>query len=433
MRKLIAFFVVLGVLACKKHETPSTTSSETVSTTATTSSTTPAVTQTVLPTHNGENLVALASGALPVIRASAPEQGGEAYYMFDEDGTTGWASNDHKFNEPTVVELADRSVIKSIEFDEQHIAYDGRLPHEVLVEVSDTSATGGFKPIADVSMSEQKDGQTFPVSAEVPGRWVRITVKKAASDAAIAQIMEFRAFGDRLTHNPMPTNLTGTYETTAGQQFHIKQTGATVTGCYDHATEPLIGGMEGRILKFKYAVGENGSGPALLVFADNGNFFGGWWRTDSTVVEHPTLDPLEGKRISSDPGATACPQWSPEQQMASELKTKGRVRLYGINFDSDSDVIRDESKPTLDQVASMLQSTADLKLTIEGHTDSTATPEHNQDLSTRRANSVKQYLVGKGIDAARLDAAGLGATKPVATNDTPLGRAANRRVELVKK
>lgn len=434
MRKLIPLFLVLGVLACKKHEAPSTTSTETTSTTATTSSATPAATQTVLPTHNGENLVALASGALPVHRASAPEQGGEAYYMFDEDATTGWVSKDHQFNEPTVVELADRSVIKSVEFDEARIDYDGRLPHEVLVEMSDTSATDGFKPIAKVSMTEMKDGQTFPVSAEVPGRWVRVTVTKAASDAAIAQIMEFRAFGDRLTHNPMPTNITGTYELTpSGDHLHLKQVGATVTGCYDHATEPLIGGMEGRILKFKYAVGENGSGPALLVIADNGNFFGGWWRTDSTVVEHPTLDPLEGKRISADPGATACPQWSPEQQMASELKTKGRVRLYGINFDSDSDVIREESKPTLDQVASMLQSAADLKLTIEGHTDSTATPEHNQDLSTRRASSVKQYLVGKGIDAARLDAAGFGATKPVATNDTPLGRAANRRVELAKR
>lgn len=352
--------------------------------------------------------------------------------MFDEDAQTGWASNDHKFDEPTVVELADRGLIHSIEFDEQNIAYDGRLPHEVLVEVSDTSATDGFKPIADVTMSEQKDGQTFPVSAEVPGRWVRITVKKAASDAAIAQIMEFRAFGERLTHNPIP-DVSGTYDTNAGQ-FHLKQQGTTVTGCYDHGTEPLIGGMEGRILKFRYAIGENGSGPALLVASTSGDIFGGWWRTDSKVTEHPTLDPIEGKRISKDPGNTACPQWSaPESQMAAELKEKGRVQLYGINFDSDSDVIRDESKPTLDQVVAMLKSNADLKLTIEGHTDSTATPEHNQDLSTRRANAVKQYVVTAGIDAARLDAAGRGATQPVATNDTALGRAANRRVELVKK
>lgn len=424
MRRLLIPLLLLSI-ACGKHETPAPVAP------ATTSSAAPA-TATTTPAHDGENLVALASGAMPVIRASSPEQGGEVYYMLDEDPTTGWASNDGKFGEPTVIELADRGVIHSLQFDEQHIAYDGRLPHGVLIEVSDTSATEGFKPIAEVSMTEQKDGQVFPVSAEVPGRWVRITVKKAASDAAIAQIMEFRAFGSRLSHNAMP-NVSGTYDTNVGQ-FHLKQDGATVTGCYDRASEALIGGMEGRILKFKYAVGENGSGPALLVISDKGDLFGGWWRTDSTVVEHPTLDPIEGKRISSDPGKTACPQWSaPAQQMAEEIKAKGRVRLYGINFDSDSDVIREESKPTLDQVAAMLKATPDLQLTVEGHTDSTATPEHNQDLSARRAGAVKQYLVTAGIDAARLGASGLGATQPVATNDTALGRAANRRVELAKR
>jgi outer membrane protein OmpA-like peptidoglycan-associated protein len=430
MRKtLLGLSLVLAVFACKKHESaPPATTQQTSSSIA---SATPPATATTLPAHKGENLVALASGAFPVIRASAPEQGGSAYYMFDEDSNTGWTSNGGKFAEPTVVELADRGVIKQIGFDEKVIEWDGRLPRKVLVEISDTSATDGFKPIANVAMTEQKDGQTFPVSAEVPGRWVRLRVQETGSKDGIAQIMEFRAVGDRLSHNPIP-NVTGTYETNAGT-FHLKQEGATVTGCYDHATEPLIGGMEGRILKFKYAIGESGSGPALLVVSDAGDLFGGWWRTDSTVTEHPKLDPIEGKRTSTDPGATACPQWSPEQGMAAELKKSGRVRLYGINFDSDSDVIRDESKPTLDQVASMLKSNADLKLTIEGHTDSTATPEHNQDLSTRRANSVRQYLVTKGIEAARLDAAGFGATKPVASNDNALGRAENRRVELVKK
>lgn len=424
MRRIVLIFSLTLVLtACKKGE---------VAAPASAPAAPAATTSSVLPEHSGENLVALASGAMPVVRASAPEQGGSAYYMFDEDTTTGWVSKDHQYNEPTIVEMADRGVIKTLQFDEQRIDYDGRLPHEVVVEVSDTSATDGFKPIARVTMSEQKDGQVFPVSAEVPGRWVRITVTKPASDAQIAQIMELRAFGERLSHNPMP-NVSGTYDTNVGQ-LHLKQDGATVTGCYDHASEPLIGGMDGRILKFKYAVGENGSGPALVVISDRGDLFGGWWRTDSKVVEHPTLDPIEGKRTSTDPGATACPQWkAPEQEMASEIREKGRVRLYGINFDSDSDQIRGESKPTLDQVASMLKSNADLKLTIEGHTDSTATPEHNQDLSTRRANAVKQYLVGAGIDASRLDAAGLGATQPVASNDTTLGRAANRRVELVKK
>lgn len=433
MHKRIALALVLAVLACKKSETATNTTAATTSSAATAMSGTSAATQTTLPTHNSENLVALASGAFPVSRASAPEQGGEAYYMFDDDPQTGWASQDGKFNEATVVEMADRAVIKQVGFDEAHIAYDGRLPKKIIVEVSDTNATTGFKPIAEVSLPEMKDGYVFPVSAEVPGRWVRLTVTQAASDAALAQIMEFRAFGERLTHNPVP-NIAGTYDTNVGQ-FHLKQEGATVSGCYDRGTEPLVGGMEGRLLKFKYAVGENGSGPALLVVSDDGHMFGGWWRTDSTVVEHPTLDPIEGKRVSSDPGNTACPQWQKpaDQQLADDLKAKGRIRLYGINFDSDSDVIRDESKPTLDQVAAMLKANPTWNVTIEGHTDSTATAEHNQDLSSRRANAVKQYLTGAGIDGSHLEAAGLGSSQPVATNDTALGRAANRRVELVKK
>ena len=109
------------------------------------------------------------------------------------------------------------------------------------------------------------------------------------------------------------------------------------------------------------------------------------------------------------------------------------MRLYGINFDSDSDVIRPESKPTLDRVVAMLKANPTLNVTIGGHTDNTSTPEHNQDLSTRRANAVKQYLVTAGIDAARMDATGYGSSQPVATNDTALGRAANRRVELAQR
>jgi outer membrane protein OmpA-like peptidoglycan-associated protein len=81
----------------------------------------------------------------------------------------------------------------------------------------------------------------------------------------------------------------------------------------------------------------------------------------------------------------------------------------------------------------VLKEHGDWKVTIEGHTDSTSTPEHNQQLSMARANGVKSYLAAAGIDGARLTPSGLGATKPIASNDTPLGRGANRRVELVRQ
>lgn len=80
----------------------------------------------------------------------------------------------------------------------------------------------------------------------------------------------------------------------------------------------------------------------------------------------------------------------------------------------------------------MLNDHADLKLTIEGHTDNVGNAASNQSLSEKRAAAVVAYLSAQGIDAGRLSAKGLGATKPADTNDTPEGRQNNRRVELVK-
>lgn len=115
------------------------------------------------------------------------------------------------------------------------------------------------------------------------------------------------------------------------------------------------------------------------------------------------------------------------------LAADGHVATQGILFDINSDRIRGESTPTLKEIGEMLQQHADLKLTIEGHTDNTGTAAGNQTLSEKRAASVREYLIDNyQIDAARLKSAGFGATKPVSPNDTPEGRQNNRRVELVK-
>lgn len=115
------------------------------------------------------------------------------------------------------------------------------------------------------------------------------------------------------------------------------------------------------------------------------------------------------------------------------LAEQGRVATQGIYFDTGSDVIRPESTPTLKEIIAMLREHEELKLTIEGHTDDVGSAQANQALSTKRAESVKAYLVSQGIDAARLEAKGLGATKPVAANTTAEGRQQNRRVELVRR
>lgn len=121
------------------------------------------------------------------------------------------------------------------------------------------------------------------------------------------------------------------------------------------------------------------------------------------------------------------------KKLYDALAEAGRVATQGIYFDTGSDRIRPESTPTLKEIAAMLSEHADLKLTIEGHTDNVGNAAANQALSERRAAAVAKYLSeAHGIDAGRLSSKGLGASKPVTSNDTPQGRQSNRRVELVK-
>jgi outer membrane protein OmpA-like peptidoglycan-associated protein len=119
-----------------------------------------------------------------------------------------------------------------------------------------------------------------------------------------------------------------------------------------------------------------------------------------------------------------------EQQLASDQ----RVDVYGIYFDVNSDRIRPESDPVLREVADALQRNPQWQVTIDGHTDSIGSAQANMDLSRRRSEAVRAALVERyGIAAARLSTRGYGATLPKDTNETPEGRARNRRVELVRR
>lgn len=117
--------------------------------------------------------------------------------------------------------------------------------------------------------------------------------------------------------------------------------------------------------------------------------------------------------------------------MKKAIDADGRVALY-VNFDVDKATLRPDAQPTIAEIEKLLGGDPALRLSIEGHTDNTGTPAHNQELSTARARSVLGALVGLGIDPARLQSKGFGQDKPLADNGSEDGRAKNRRVELVK-
>ena len=124
---------------------------------------------------------------------------------------------------------------------------------------------------------------------------------------------------------------------------------------------------------------------------------------------------------------------------ASDLKRAldetGKAILY-VNFEFDRASLRPDAKPVLDSVYALLKAEPALRLSIAGHTDNLGSDAYNQALSEKRAQAVREALVARGLkgrDAERLDAAGYGASMPIADNKTEEGRARNRRVELVKR
>ena len=120
------------------------------------------------------------------------------------------------------------------------------------------------------------------------------------------------------------------------------------------------------------------------------------------------------------------------EPLYESLIRTGDVTTYGILFDVGSDRLRPESTPKLLELQKMLVDHQELRVAIEGHTDSTGDDESNRSLSERRAQSVVAYLKQNGIDAGRLSAVGKGEAVPVGDNATPAGRQQNRRVVIRK-
>jgi outer membrane protein OmpA-like peptidoglycan-associated protein len=157
--------------------------------------------------------------------------------------------------------------------------------------------------------------------------------------------------------------------------------------------------------------------------------------TDVNQVNVPPIDHIVANIAGYRPNgirmvrvAESAPDFS------AMIGSSGKYVTHGIFFDTDSARLKPESAPVLKMVARGLEKNPNLKLEIDGYTDSVGDAAHNQDLSRRRGEAVRSVLIAQfGVDAARLTAAGFGADKPVASNDTADGRAQNRRAEFVRQ
>ncbi len=126
--------------------------------------------------------------------------------------------------------------------------------------------------------------------------------------------------------------------------------------------------------------------------------------------------------------ADGCPAPVVEQ---APVAAPQKLVLGDVLFETNEATLTQDATATLDKAAASLQEWGNVKVEVAGYTDDRGTSEHNEKLSWRRADSVRTYLIGKGVAADRLTAKGYGESSPVGDNATVEGRTENRRVELV--
>ncbi len=151
-----------------------------------------------------------------------------------------------------------------------------------------------------------------------------------------------------------------------------------------------------------------------------------------TVLVTPADAPLAITE-APEPEASAQPVVLAQDQadLLEKLKANGHVPVLGLSFEPGGAALTEESRPALDALAEVLAGNPDLNVVIVGHSDNQGGLDANLALSKHRAEAVRDALVERGVDAARLEAHGVAYLAPITTNATEEGRAVNRRVELV--
>lgn len=388
-----------------------------------------------------KNLLSLASGAYLVKQPITDRAFDHNPINLIFDGMM-WRSDEEQVaNQIFVIETPSETILKQIAFDTAHIFYTTEEnAKDILLEASNTNANSGFQTILETSLDQESKIISFPVTAEIPAHWFRLTVKNNHGSTAATSLKRIFGYGTQKSAD-VPNGLMGTYreinqetgkakDSDSGDLF-IKQDGTSIAGCW-RENGSFSGGLEGTVANLDWEQPDLGKNAGLMVFADNKRLVfwrlkgEGFWALEQFEQVETNLGncPDVANFKTGDPA---------KSEITRELENDGRAVVYGINFDFNSDKLRDESKVILDKIVNILKEKSDWKMTIEGHTDNVGGDSFNQTLSEKRAKAVVDYLTKAGIVATRLNSSGKGLSSPIASNETDLGRSQNRRVELVKQ
>ncbi len=286
---------------------------------------------------------------------------------------------------------------------------------------SPVNADEGFVLLASATLQTHRArGQVteLTIAARPAVRWIKLRLTGGIQPLRPQMFFEFSELIGNGVQDPVARvdHFTGTWQG-RGVLVSLKQEGALVSGCYDR-TGRLTGSVTGNILRATGLDSSDRSQTAFILSVTPDGVMRGVASTQRAPFRLYTgARGAPGLRID-------CPE-PPAPSLGC-----GSV-IHGITFDFDSAQVRAESEPVLAKLFDGLRSNTGAAVTVEGHTSSEGTAEYNQTLSERRARAVRDDLVRRGLEASRLNAAGIGEVRPIATNDDESGRSMNRRVEIV--
>jgi OOP family OmpA-OmpF porin len=205
-----------------------------------------------------------------------------------------------------------------------------------------------------------------------------------------------------------------------GIEFSMKFKGAETSRPAAPAPAPVVAAPPPVVAPPPPAPPADSDGDGVIDTADRGPNTPAGAKVDASGCE------LDGDRDGVVDRLDKCPN-TPAGDKVDAVGCSLTMNLE-VKFETNSANIKPESYGVLDEFADFLKAVPSARGDLEGHTDSAGADAYNQALSQKRADAVKAYVVGKGVDAARLKAIGYGESRPVADNKTAEGRAQNRRV-----
>ncbi len=291
---------------------------------------------------------------------------------------------------------------------------------EIEIYGSTTGPDGAWELLASATLQthEARDQVTeLTIVSTPPVKWVKVRLVGGIEILREKSYFEFsEIIGNGTQETPdLVDHFQGIWKG-RGVLLELRQDGPTVTGCYDSGAE-LEGTVNGNILR---ATGVDPTTEVISLFilsVVNDSLLRGVRSTNGAPFRLYTGPPAPEGTV------TKCSEIPPPKLGCGST-------IHSINFNFDSAEIRPESEPVLEDLFEGLRDDPSASIVIEGHTSSEGSDMYNQELSERRAQSVVDDLIHRGLEARRIKAAGIGEIAPIASNDDESGRSLNRRVEV---